>query len=117
MAINDDAIFSEDNALEAFAALRTAKASKFTLTVGYLDKTTATDLQRERDDRLDSLLTEESSNSDSDDDPIPSSSTAVAPSVVAPSATPGHRRSARLSTRLNIHGLLVRADHIHDVDP
>ena len=42
VAINDDAIFSKGNTLQALAELHIAKAIKFTLTVGYLDKTTAT---------------------------------------------------------------------------
>ena len=40
---------------------------------------------------------------------------------MATSTTPGHgsgqHRSVLLQTRLNIHGLLVPADHIHAVDP
>ena len=46
VTINNDAIFSEANTVQAFADLRSSKATKFELTAGYLDKTTATDLQQ-----------------------------------------------------------------------
>ena len=50
--------------------------------------------------------------SDSDDDPKPS-----LPDVTVPPSAHGHRRSARLQQHLNVHGLLIRADPVHNIDP
>ena len=52
IVIDDVAIFSEENIVNAFEAIRKVKNKSFKLTVGYLDKISALKTQRELDELL-----------------------------------------------------------------
>ena len=130
VAIDDMAIFSEDNVIDAFDTIRKAKNTSFKLTVGYLDKISASATQQELDELL---LHTKNFSADSSDDPQDDVEAVVLPSIVGPIApspthernistpTTGTRRSSRLAgneaENIFIKSIVIKPHSLSDVDP
>jgi hypothetical protein len=132
IAINDDAIFSKVNALDAFATIRKSKDKTFKLMVGYLDKISAQEGQCEQDELLlypkqYALLPDPEMELIDDEDILASSTGPVAtpPSHerITSVPTPGVRQSIHLQTlekdtaNLTVKGIVIKAHHLTDEDP
>ena len=130
VAIDDMAIFSEDNIIDAFETICKAKKTSFKLTVGYLDKMSALEAQQELDELL---LHTKNFSADSSDDPQDDVEGVVPPPTVGPIApspthernisTPaiGTRRSSRLAgneaENIFIKSIVIKPHSLSDVDP
>ena len=129
VAINDVAIFSEANAVDAFAAICKSKDKTFKLIVGCLDNISTPEAQRELDKLLlhTSHFSAESSKDLQDDDedvvlqPQPMCPIAPPPThehnISVP--TPGTCRSPGLMAKenLTIQSIVIKPHLLSDVDP
>ena len=129
IAINDMAIFSETNVIDALAAIRKSKDKSFRLIVGHLDKISTPEQQRELDELLlhtSNFSADSSEDPQDDNEDIATPTTTMGPIALSPThehnistPTPGTRRSPRLVEKENttIQSLVIKPHLLSDIDP